>query len=395
MQPHFLDIRIIQIAALTVSLTLATVLMLIKVPRTEYAKKLTRSKTTIATNFLVGAFIFGYTLYHSDTPEYEKFSAVTTLIVTAFSSIIMSYSLINLMQPRYIDSSRFMISIFILFFVSAILTESFFSESVGLYRIALITATVLYAIQNSYLIIIFDKAYKKSLDLLEKYYDEDEEQKVKWIRFCYILTMLTTMFVLIYMFLPKWLIGLYIFFYILYMIYFAGNFISFLGSHKLLLDAFGHSAFTEQRGQRRRKRAARTRKSDAGEGTDAEGADADELNEEFANIETAITRWVAEKKYREYDKSRDEVAHELGTTREMLQLYFTEKVGLDFRSWRTNLRINDAKRMLLEKTDTSINLIGEMAGFSDRSNFHRQFTKLVGCSPKKWRDTAGHPEIVR
>ena len=395
MQPHFLDIRIIQIAALTVSLTLATVLMLIKVPRTEYAKKLTRSKTTIATNFLIGAFIFGYTLYHSDTPEYEKFSAVTTLIVTAFSSIIMSYSLINLMQPRYIDSSRFMISIFILFFVSAILTESFFSESVRLYRIALITATVLYAIQNSYLIIIFDKAYKKSLDLLEKYYDEDEEQKVKWIRFCYILTMLTTMFVLIYMFLPKWLIGLYIFFYILYMIYFAGNFISFLGSHKLLLDAFGHSAFTEQRGQRRRKRAARTRTSDAGEGTDAEGADADELNEEFANIETAITRWVAEKKYREYDKSRDEVAHELGTTREMLQLYFTEKVGLDFRSWRTNLRINDAKRMLLEKTDTSINLIGEMAGFSDRSNFHRQFTKLVGCSPKKWRDTAGHPEIVR
>ena len=50
--------------------------------------------------------------------------------------------------------------------------------------------------------------------------------------------------------------------------------------------------------------------------------------------------------------------------------------------------------MLLDKKDTSINLIGEMAGFSDRSNFHRQFTRLVGCSPKKWRDTSGHPEIV-
>ena len=94
-----------------------------------------------------------------------------------------------------------------------------------------------------------------------------------------------------------------------------------------------------------------------------------------------------------YEDFREEVAHELGTTREMLHLYFTEKVGQDFRSWRTDLRINDAKQMLLDKRDTSINLIGEMVGFSDRSNFHRQFSKLVGCSPKRWRDTAGHPEV--
>ena len=91
-------------------------------------------------------------------------------------------------------------------------------------------------------------------------------------------------------------------------------------------------------------------------------------------------------------KSREEVAHELGTTREMLQLYFSEKVGEDFRTWRTRLRINDAKQMLLEKKDASINLIGEIAGFSDRSNFHTQFVKLVGCSPKKWRETGGQPE---
>ena len=131
---------------------------------------------------------------HSDLPDYEDFSAITMLIITAFSSIIMSYSLINLMQPRYIDASRFMISVFILFFVSAVLTESFFSDDRRLHRITLIVAIVMYALQNSYLIIIFDKAYKRSLDLLEKYYDEDEKHKLKWIRFCYILTMLTTMF---------------------------------------------------------------------------------------------------------------------------------------------------------------------------------------------------------
>lgn len=388
---HILDIQFIQWLALTVSLTLAVLLMLINVPKTEYAKKLTRSKTTIATNFLVGAFIFGYTLYHSDIPEYEAFSSLTMLIITAFSSILMSFSLINLMQPRYIDSSKFMISIFILFCVSALLTETFFSESRKLHEALLITAIILFVLQNTYLIIIFDKAYRKSLDLLERYYDEDEEHKVKWIRFCYILTMLTTMFVLIYLLLPESLIKIYIFFYMLYLIYFASNFISFLGSHKLLLDAFGHSAFTEQKTMKRRKRQARQPRN-AEEQTEEE--DPDDLKGEFAAIEKALKKWVADKKYREYDRSREEVAHELGTTREMLQLYFTERVGEDFRSWRTELRINDAKKMLLEKKDTSINLIGEMAGFSDRSNFHRQFTRLVGCTPKKWRDTSGNPETL-
>lgn len=391
MMSRILDIHFIQWTGLTVSLTLAIVLMLINVPRTEYAKKLTRAKTTIATNFMVGAFIFGYTLYHSDLPDYEDFSAITMLIITAFSSIIMSYSLINLMQPRYIDASRFMISVFILFFVSAVLTESFFSDDRRLHRITLIVAIVMYALQNSYLIIIFDKAYKRSLDLLEKYYDEDEKHKLKWIRFCYILTMLTTMFVIVYMFIPKELIKIYTAFYILYLIYFTGNFISFLGSHKLLLDAFGHSAFSRQGALRKRRQAKR--KTDEPAAVIAGSGNTDDVNQEFNAIEQALKKWVSQKKYREYDKSREEVAHELGTTREMLHLYFTEKVGQDFRSWRTDLRINDAKEMLLDKRDTSINLIGEMVGFSDRSNFHRQFTKLVGCSPKKWRDTGGNTEF--
>lgn len=387
----FLDIRLIQGIALTVSLTLAVLIMLINVPKTEYAKKLTRAKTTIATNFLVGAFVFGYTLYHSDLPDYGGFSVLTTLIIAAFSSILMSYSLINLMQPRYIDSGRFMISVFILFVVSALLTESFFSDNALFHKGMLVTAIILFVIQNSYLIIIFDKAYRKSLELLEKYYDEDEEHKVKWIRFCYILTMLTTMFVLIYMFLPQNLIIIYNFFYILYMVYFAGNFISFLGSHKLLLDAFGHSAFSEQRSFMKKKTAKERKHENE---NILGGLNTDDVSSEFSAIEASLKKWVSEKKYREYDKSREETAHEIGTTREMLQLYFSEKVGEDFRTWRTRLRINDAKQMLLEKKETSINLIGEIAGFSDRSNFHRQFTKFVGCTPKKWRDTAGNPDAA-
>jgi AraC-like DNA-binding protein len=98
---------------------------------------------------------------------------------------------------------------------------------------------------------------------------------------------------------------------------------------------------------------------------------------------------VSDKSYREYDKSRDDIVRELGTTKEMLHLYFATVKGKDFKTWRTELRIEEAKKLLLEKRDVSVNIIGEVSGFSDRSNFHRQFVKIVGCSPKQWRETNG------
>ena len=74
---------------------------------------------------------------------------------------------------------------------------------------------------------------------------------------------------------------------------------------------------------------------------------------------------------------------------EYKHLYFATKLGVDFRTWRTNLRIEEAKNLLLENKDASINIIAEACGFSDKSNFHRQFVKIVGCSPKEWRDRDG------
>ena len=112
---------------------------------------------------------------------------------------------------------------------------------------------------------------------------------------------------------------------------------------------------------------------------------------DFKSLERALKIWVAQKRYCEYDKSREEIADELGTTKELLHQYFMTKKGVDFTTWRTELRIEAAKRKLIENTDFSINIIGELSGFSDRSNFHRQFVKIVGCAPKQWRESVGKP----
>jgi AraC-like DNA-binding protein len=194
--------------------------------------------------------------------------------------------------------------------------------------------------------------------------------------------MLTQMFVLVYLLLPRGMMKIYIAFYSLFLVYFTANFISFLGSHKLLLDAFAYKTLSGQDikdmlDARKNLKMGR-KKSD------------EEFNEiEFIRLDRALDKWVKDKKYREFDKSREEIAKELNTTKEILHLYFCTRMSMDFRTWRTKLRIDDAKVLLLQKKNISVNVVGEMAGFSDRANFYRQFVKFVGCSPKEWRETNG------
>lgn len=379
----FHDIRLFQWIAMIVSASLAVVMLLIKVPHTEHATRLTRAKSLVALSYMFCAFIFGYTLSHHDIEQYGLFSAMTLLINVAFSTATLSFSLINLLGHRYVDFSKLLVSIFAIFIVSMALIEVFFNGEKNVFNIVLVTSIAMFTSMCIYYIIIFDKWYRHSIMMLEKYYDEDEEHKLKWIKFCFILAMLTEMFVLVYMFFLRGFMFIYIGFYILFLLYFAGNFISFIGSHKLLLDAFGHWTISQANKSSKKKRTARKMKKTAAPAAASSSMD------DIDSVKPLLDEWVRQKRYREYDKSREEIADEIGTTKELLNLFFAREVGKDFRTWRTELRIEDAKALLLSDRKMSTNMIGEMVGFSDRSNFHRQFTKLVGCSPKHWRDTDG------
>ena len=377
------DIRTIQWLACTDSCVLAFILMLIKVPATEYSKNITNAKTTIAVSFIVCAFMMVFTLNkYSEVWEYERFSSLTMLIAVSFSSLAMSYSMINLLDDKMISSNTFIVNIFLIASSSILLLEMATGTEKILYHISLAASLLLFASQSIFYIIMFDKAYKKSQKALNAYYDDEEEHKIRWIRFCYIIAMLTDLCLLVYMMIPTSFMKIYIAWYVLFMLYFTANFISFIGSHKMILDAFAHKTLSGQNLFPPKNKREKALKEDT-------EYDRKQMEKAFKAIQKNLAQWVADKKYREYDKSREEIAAELDTTKELLQLYFMTNIGQDFRSWRTELRINDAKRMLLEDKGTSIQLVGELCGFSDRSNFHTQFTRLTGCSPKKWRETGG------
>lgn len=374
------NIELSLIIASVTSFILAFLLFLINVPNTEYSRKLAKTKNTIAMCYLVSSVIFYLCLKHSGIANYEVFSSLMVFIVTALSSAVLSFSLTNLLEDG--DNDKFYINVAAIAIVSYVMMKAFWMP-VGFTRTAIIALSiVLFVVNCLFHIIIFHRTYKRSLKKIEQYYDEDQDHKIKWIRFCYIIMMLTQMFILVYMLLPRGFMKIYTLWYVLFMLYFTANFISFLGSHKLLLDAFAYKTLSGQEIMERIERRKKYKQDRDGVVEQTELTDP-----QLMRIERSLQKWVKEKRFKEYDKTREQIARELNTTKEMLHLYFTTKVGVDFKTWRTGLRIEEAKRLLLENPEMSINIIAELSGFSDRSNFHRQFTKIVGCSPKQWRDT--------
>ena len=374
------NIELSLIIASVTSFILAFLLFLINVPNTEYSRKLAKTKNTIAMCYLVSSVIFYLCLKHSGIANYEVFSSLMVFIVTALSSAVLSFSLTNLLEDG--DNDKFYINVAAIAIVSYVMMKAFWMP-VGFTRTAIIALSiVLFVVNCIFHIIIFHRTYKRSLKKIEQYYDEDQDHKIKWIRFCYTIMMLTQMFILVYMLLPRGFMKRYTLWYVLFMLYFTANFISFLGSHKLLLDAFAYKTLSGQEIMERIERRKKYKQDRDGVVEQTELTDP-----QLMRIERSLQKWVKEKRFKEYDKTREQIARELNTTKEMLHLYFTTKVGVDFKTWRTGLRIEEAKRLLLENPEMSINIIAELSGFSDRSNFHRQFTKIVGCSPKQWRDT--------
>ena len=375
--------------AIVTSFVLAFLLFLINVPSSEHSRKLIKAKNTIAMCFFISSILFFVCYTYSGIEDYEVFSSLMMFVVTAISSAILSFSLMNLLEEG--DNDKFFLNVTIIAIFSCILVRSFWMER-GVMRWAILIGSVILYIVNCLIhIVLFHRTYLRSVQKIEQYYDEEENNKMKWIRFCYVMMMLTQMFVLVYMLLPRGFMKVYTIWYALFMLYFSANFISFLGSNKLLLDAFAYKTLSGQEIIQRIERRKRMKKG----AKDSQPLESQLTEQEMNKIDRSLLKWVKEKRFRAYDKTREEIAKELNTSKEMLHMFFVTRMNVDFKTWRTRLRIEEAKNLLLDNPEMSINIVAELSGFSDRYNFHRQFTKIVGCSPKQWRESNGKLYMTR
>jgi drug/metabolite transporter (DMT)-like permease len=104
---------------------LGFLLFIIKVPNTEYSRKIAKTKNTIAACFSICAILFYLCLRYSGIEDYDELASMMTFVITCMSSVVLSFSLINLLDETFIESDRFYLNVGLVAVLSVIFMRSF------------------------------------------------------------------------------------------------------------------------------------------------------------------------------------------------------------------------------------------------------------------------------
>lgn len=92
------------------------------------------------------------------------------------------------------------------------------------------------------------------------------------------------------------------------------------------------------------------------------------------------------------DVSFQELSEKFGFTPEYLGKIFKKHSGETPLKYLTRLRMNEAKRLLLNNPEMEIQMVGELVGYKDGFYFSRAFKSYTGIQPSEFRHQGGRPQ---
>lgn len=104
------------------------------------------------------------------------------------------------------------------------------------------------------------------------------------------------------------------------------------------------------------------------------------------SMKNRILNYIREE-FANNDLSLSYVADHFFITPNYLSAFFKEQVGDTFLNYLTNLRIERARRLLVE-TDYAVNVIAEKVGYASANTLIRTFKKIENMTPGDYRDYA-------
>ena len=109
-------------------------------------------------------------------------------------------------------------------------------------------------------------------------------------------------------------------------------------------------------------------------------------SERMKKIEAALEKWCDDRMYKDCNVTIYSLAANLGCKKNELTEYFNLSQHTNFRTWLSDIRFNEAVRMMKEKPDFSNDAISTECGFSSHTQIYRIFKQKTGLSPSQWRE---------
>lgn len=296
------------------------------------------------------------------------------LIICSSQVILFSLTLITLFNPTFVTirvisrfSSPLFLFIVLLFIFSAIWGNPDLKTLAELKQNSTHPTVILrefflffYVFQIAYFSRIFflqERHYKQQLN---DYFADNYRLHLKWVRYCFFAALIVGLiaFTSFFFFSITWVMAT-CFIYAVFYVGFGLFFIQYPQTFIQIEKAIEHEPV---------------------------------INPDVLKTDNRQYHWkdireqIIEQKY--YLKSGvniEELAQQLQVGRTTLSGFINTEEGVNFNLWINKLRIDEAKQLLVQEPDYSIAQVSEMVGFSEQSNFSRQFKLITNESPSVWR----------
>lgn len=299
-------------------------------------------------------------IIHIGEPDIEV-SQTTKIIVAAFQAFLFTYTLISLIDVRFVTKRKILFESIPIIILSILLT-SLFPEPNGLpFNIVFYTCVLYYLTMLARYTYIFVKEYHRYICKVENFFSEDETARLRWIRYSFFVALGIGIAALMVSFCETRICHtLFILVFVCFYIYFGIKFIDYA----LIFGEIEPVVFTDD---------------SPIEADDRDSAYADDMTEK-------IEQWIAQKGFSDKGTTIEQLAKALSTNRTYLSKHINTAFGKSFNEWINDLRINEACLLLLSQGKPSIGEVSEKVGYANQSHFTREFSKRMGHSPKKWRE---------
>ena len=107
--------------------------------------------------------------------------------------------------------------------------------------------------------------------------------------------------------------------------------------------------------------------------------------ERIEAITSQLKQWHMSGEFRNNSATIVMLSRQTGISRRELTAYFSQYLHRTFRVWLSDIRIDEAKRLIQTHPEYSNDAISAECGFSSRSQLYRLFRDRYGMTPKEWR----------
>ncbi len=299
------------------------------------------------------------------------------------SSWTISLAIINLQRQgqvsiadKLVGGITWALSLLILGTAAAIDGQPLMSNSPELHY-AEITASIFYlTMQGHYAWRLMNNLRAMRQDL-QNYYDHDMDYMLVWMKYSTVVLGILATMVPMLIFIQKQELAFFALIFFVGIFYLVDTFCNYIVSSAP--KKMAKAEMSEELGVRSEELGIK--------GEDSAATPNSKLLTPNSTLSThhasLIEKWIERGGFRHSGLTMPAAAEEIGIPRYQLSAWLKQQ-GLTYSTWMTDLRIEEAKRIIKEHPQWTNEAIAQHCGFSDRSYFQKKFKESTGMTPAEW-----------